>query len=1011
MITRILGLAAFLFLAAHRASPPPRQPSNSATPLPAGVTVIRTQERFLDLATAPEASTQEVEAMHLVAVRLDNRAPGLRYHVKREVHRFAGGPSRVDELDLPAESAFVPEAPARCHALRASVAALLTAADEAQTAERVRALQKLLPDGNCRALEDRARSTIDRTRVLLPRPTNLSFGDELKVTVQRVDPGNGSPGRTWQAHVVVTPPNRAWTYGNEFDWLVGEIGHDLVEMVLYARDRSLAEDDALSYRLAAAPADGPPGFRLSFVDDGHAVETPTIEIRDHVWSPATYRPVARWLLDRNGPPRRSAGTTDPQSALAALTEPRGPIIEQENQRVSAWLARDMLDPDAHEHAAVVLAALGLREASGRLTDLRPTLSRMTAHLALARALRPQPGVHGRYAEVTLLALAGRERAALARLPPSAPASAAERAWQRALRVRITRDWRALAGAGEATLLERLQQFRALDASMGGRYALEYLTAGDAELIGDWGAVALWDASSLRERASVAEGNVLARSSLSLTVDEARAVLSSAREEPVGEAAFALALDEPPGRCLRRHEVLSVPQVIGRGDWARFYQRRLLHLIAANRLHLEKMLGQPAEAERFATEAQASFGKLTLYPLVHPFDYRARRDARVEFWRGAAEAACAAAGELVSRQPQAVPPWSWDELRIQCGTERQTGAIPPVFEWYPEPVPHGTAYDAAARIQRGSPRAKASDGARALRDIAPYEPQLAFLSLPEKRTARDITETLGPLLGYSLLAMRSQALQAWEEPARYRRLFGRICDLDADSCLELADYLQQRGLDEAATAAAYERALEHARDRVGVSNSSDWLADYHFDRGNEARAVALATMAAGVGSGGGLATMGRVLERMGRYEEAEALYTRVKEAYGRDTTLNEFYLRFEHRVGSGRFAAQAAQARQRLFPRGLQRVNAASFAGQRGPAEGMPVDRRVLDMKLWRFGLRSGDHLVALDGYRVQNAAQFRAVLGFTDAPQMTALVWREGRYVEVSGAFKRIAYGPRRGAR
>jgi hypothetical protein len=65
-------------------------------------------------------------------------------------------------------------------------------------------------------------------------------------------------------------------------------------------------------------------------------------------------------------------------------------------------------------------------------------------------------------------------------------------------------------------------------------------------------------------------------------------------------------------------------------------------------------------------------------------------------------------------------------------------------------------------------------------------------------------------------------------------------------------------------------------------------------------------------------------------------------------------------------------------------------------------------KLRRFGIRAGDRVVALDGYRVRTVQQYLAVRSFSDAPKMTAVVWRDGRYQEVNGIFRREQYGPAR---
>jgi type II secretory pathway component PulC len=60
----------------------------------------------------------------------------------------------------------------------------------------------------------------------------------------------------------------------------------------------------------------------------------------------------------------------------------------------------------------------------------------------------------------------------------------------------------------------------------------------------------------------------------------------------------------------------------------------------------------------------------------------------------------------------------------------------------------------------------------------------------------------------------------------------------------------------------------------------------------------------------------------------------------------------------------------------------------------------------RFGLVGGDVVVALNGYRVRNDRQYQLLWTLDDGPEATVIVWRQGRYVEVRGLLKRIAYAP-----
>jgi hypothetical protein len=106
-----------------------------------------------------------------------------------------------------------------------------------------------------------------------------------------------------------------------------------------------------------------------------------IRITDHIWSPASYVPLASALVSK----RTACEAADP-SIAAALLEPTRTVIQRENARVSARLRANMTCADAHAEAALILGTLALREAAKTFNDPRRLISRMTAHLAFATAM-------------------------------------------------------------------------------------------------------------------------------------------------------------------------------------------------------------------------------------------------------------------------------------------------------------------------------------------------------------------------------------------------------------------------------------------------------------------------------------------------------------------------------------------------------------------------------------------------------------------------------------------------
>jgi len=144
---------------------------------------------------------------------------------------------------------------------------------------------------------------------------------------------------------------------------------------------------------------------------------------------------------------------DDRSVLTALTDLRPAKLEAENLRISQLLEESFSDPTLHEMAAVILGAFGLRDFSGDFHDVRLTMCRMTAHLAMARTLSGNTvGLNGQMAEVMLATLMNNQTVALDNLKALAK-DAGLQPWVRALRARNTMDYRELKSVENPTLLE------------------------------------------------------------------------------------------------------------------------------------------------------------------------------------------------------------------------------------------------------------------------------------------------------------------------------------------------------------------------------------------------------------------------------------------------------------------------------------------------------------------------------------------------------------------------------
>ena len=131
---------------------------------------------------------------------------------------------------------------------------------------------------------------------------------------------------------------------------------------------------------------------------------------------------------------RGAVEDTPPDQYPALVHASAAQLFAASDEVSKALKRNIRNPRAHEAAAIVLGAFGLNEAADDFSDHRWVMNRMTAHLAVAAALRGRGapmGVDGQLAAAVLATLANRQAAALETIARmgDAQAGSPKSAWQ------------------------------------------------------------------------------------------------------------------------------------------------------------------------------------------------------------------------------------------------------------------------------------------------------------------------------------------------------------------------------------------------------------------------------------------------------------------------------------------------------------------------------------------------------------------------------------------------------
>lgn len=192
-------------------------------------------------------------------------------------------------------------------------------------------------------------------------------------------------------------------YTTEQEKLVSAIAGSILNIAAFA-DRFEAGDAFQVRNVSRSEA----GAKFSL---RRRAEVFTVEVPSHVWAPRAYGQLARsFMADGAGLSISEDPVAAPARAVKAVPAP-GDTITRENLRLSRLLQEHPRSAALHEQAALLLAVAAGQQAAAD-TDVRPLLCRMTAHLAVARALHGDVlSSDGQMAERLLAQLSDREAAA------------------------------------------------------------------------------------------------------------------------------------------------------------------------------------------------------------------------------------------------------------------------------------------------------------------------------------------------------------------------------------------------------------------------------------------------------------------------------------------------------------------------------------------------------------------------------------------------------------------------
>jgi hypothetical protein len=636
--------------------------------------------------------------------------------------------------------------------------------------------------------------------------------------------------------------------------------------------------------------------------------------------------------------------------------------------VSRALEANMRDPRAHESAALVVGAFALRDAADQFTDVRWALNRMTAHLAVARMLRKDADASpdGAIAGVILSTLSNQQARALTELASLANGTppAPLHSWVRALTMRVNQDWRVLDDPATATRLEKLEYFRARRADVRRRRAAEDLGRVGEEADADFGRLAQ------DGLVGVEDGHLFVTPALDRELREARKAYFLVHERSMPDD-LGVALNHRAS-----YLVDGKPVVLPWGAWAEFYQRHIAMNMGMVDSHLRYYLGDAGGADEAKSALQLRLGKLTLFPL-----------GTLRWTKGnnATEADMTYVADVVALSetaPELITERAWVFFEGGSRAEATRKKMPKADTWF-VPATASVPFEAGPRNAEGI-RARAQD-LDALITAAPTDRLLLISAVEGAARGPAVTraqELLRQRHAFDLGAIDASLKKEKDDAAR-AELERQACALSSRDCLAFAGTLALLGREEEA-AREYERGLSDPEiDRVAFAADAGWLVDYYRRKGRINEARKLADDAASVGSAAGTEIRGELHEHLREFDAAEKDFSVNATQWNDPEHLIGFYYRRVEVEHDERYRQKWDKWRAVSFPNGLQPEPTSMTSP---PKTGVYV---YADTERSRqAGLRAGDIIVGLEGFRVDNVEQYQTINGFFEHPRVKLTFWR-----------------------
>lgn len=778
-----------------------------------------------------------------------------------------------------------------------------------------------------------------------------------------------------------------WRWESEQEWIIDSIGKDIAEMLVYAKYHSdpAIKVSASSLKFQTTTVDKKANkykFELVLPSTSEAVSH-EFTINGYVWSPATYQPFVKQLMEALNLKADPTSST-PDNYLKILAGADMGQLFSENERISKALSETPLDPCLHEQAALLQATFDMLELAGNLSDTRAPLNRISAHLAIAENIAGSDHLTlvGNIADIALESMSCRDGIAVEKCDNLAKSQADDetaKSWLRALKIRSSGDYR-LFDEKKQTPLEASQ--------FGLRYAnfltadktLNYIHAHKCTPKLRWMRIATCSQPSVASGHEV--DSQLFPTELNAFADDYKLY----NKQTLDLHSLVSELNKTSTRCLINENGTPKLIVLSWGDVAAYHARHILSAVTQAYNFYEYWYGVKEMADSTIKDATNLLGGMTLFPvaLQDVKDDHEHKETNDKFYAGMEK--------LFVEHPELVVADTWIHTKESAKKSNPPGVIRTQPElWFSPPYPIGTAYYFLHRKSLDTCKPDLAELTR-LRELCPLDTGITWSWITKKYgehpTGDQMREGFGKSVDYDLQAMRYCAQGDIDNPAKYEAVMQKISAFNPDDYFVLAYFMVQHKQPEKA-AKYYEEGRNKAQDSVLAANSSTWLVNYYYDKGEKQKALEIAKDAADVYSMAGLCCLADLYDRMGELAKAEQLYIDANERYSKNYPLIGFYVR--HADKNKKYADEAARLLKKDFPNGLKRIELSSLAAP--PKLGVKVT--YCDPLAQSLGLQTGSIIVGINGYKTDNETQFNIARKTTLNPNLKTTYFDRVKYKEV----------------